>query len=163
MQWQRTITLVATACAMAAVSCAPAIRFGEIIGSYRSARCVQPIIAEGVLPPTRGWNAEVTSASGTRVIVSGTHMAGGRITVRYLPNGPELVAADAGDYVYPTDVRVNQSGTALLVKAAGSAGGLSDETWLFEWSLDDRRLVSKARVEPSVLPPECQLQKTDGL
>src|SRR5262245_44757161 len=128
MQWPRTISLLATACAMGAASCAPAIRSGEIIDGYRAARCVQPAIAEGVSPLTRGWNTEVTSASGTRVNVRGADMVAGRITVRYLPNGPELVAADAGDYVYPTDVRVSESGTALFVKT-GLAGGISHETW----------------------------------
>jgi len=97
--------------------------------------------------------------SGMKVNVRGAEMVGGRVSVRYLPDGPEVVAADAGDYVYPSDVRMSQQGTSLLVKADGLAGGIHQETWLFEYSLERRRLITKSRIDPDVLPAECELQE----
>jgi hypothetical protein len=160
MHWLRTIARVGILWAIAAGACAfPAMRSGQIIESYKSARCVQPTIAQGVSPPTRGWNADWSLPSGTRISVRGKQMAGGRVTVQYLSDGAEVVAADAGDYVYPADVRINESGTILVVKAEGLAAGIWPETWLFEYSLDARRLLSKHRVAPEVLPAECVLQE----
>jgi hypothetical protein len=40
-----------------------------------------------------------------------------------------------------------------------AAAGIWHETWLFEYSLDSRRLLSKHRVAPEVLPAECVLQE----
>jgi hypothetical protein len=86
-------------------------------------------------------------------------MVGGRIVVRYQPDGPQVVAADAGDYVYPTDVRINEAKTVLVVKAMGLAGGIRHETWLYEYDLDRRRRLSKVLVDPAVLPGECARQR----
>src|SRR5262245_40045372 len=127
--------------AIVSFSCARAIQSGEIIDHYRAGRCVEPIVVEDVSPATRGWNAQLTSASGARVNVRGAQMVAGRVVVRYLPDGPEVVAADAGDYIYPTDVRVSVARTNLIVRAAGVASGIWQEAWLFEYSLDERRLL----------------------
>jgi len=59
-------------------------------------------------------------------------MPGGRITARYTTPGRELEAANAGDYVYPSDVRFSMQTNLLFVKASGLADGITHETWLFE-------------------------------
>lgn len=84
-------------------------------------------------------------------------MVGGLITVNYRPNGPGVVAASAGDYVYPSDVRINQAETHLFVKARGLAGGIRHETWLFDYDLEGQRLLKKTLVDSAVLPEECTL------
>jgi len=121
---------------------------------------VEPNIAKGVQPPTRGWDAKVTIAGGARVTVKGADMVGGRIMVRYEPDGPELVAVQPGDYIYPSDVRLDAARRSLYVKASGLAGGIWEETWLFEYDLQRRQQVSRILVEPSVLPPECPIAET---
>ena len=82
-------------------------------------------------------------------------MPGGRITVRYMATGRELEAANAGDYVYPSDVRFNAQKNLLFVKASGLAGGINHETRLFEYDLLGQRLIESRRVKDSALPAEC--------
>ena len=87
--------------------------------------------------------------------ISGVAMPGGRIDVRFQPDGVEKVAADAGDYVYPADVRVGASAELLYVKASGSPVlGWKAETWLFEYDVRQRRQSGLALVDRGVLPLE---------
>jgi hypothetical protein len=65
------------------------------------------------------------------------------------------VAANAGDYVYPGDVRMNAQGNLLYVKASGLAGGIWQQTWLFEYDLRAERLVARQQVVDDALPCEC--------
>jgi hypothetical protein len=97
----------------------------------------------------------VTLSDGSKVMVVGYQMPGGRITVRYVATSRELEAANAGDYVYPSDVRFNAQTNLLFVKASGLAGGISQETWLFKYDLLGQRLIERQRVADNVLPTEC--------
>jgi hypothetical protein len=72
----------------------------------------------------------------------------------YGPDRAELIAVRPGDYIYPSDVRVDSASGLLYVKARGIAGGLWKETWLYEYDLVRRQQVSKLLVDPNVLPPE---------
>lgn len=65
------------------------------------------------------------------------------------------MVANAGDYIYPADVRTSADFGRVFVKADGLAGGLWRETWLFEYDVLKYRQVAKVRVDPAVLPPEC--------
>jgi hypothetical protein len=103
----------------------------------------------------------MTTAAGTAFNVRGAQMVGGRIVVRYQPSGPEVVAADAGDYVYPSDVRINEAKTILVVEASGLAAGIWHETWLYEYDLEAHRELSKTLVDPSVLPEACAMPKPE--
>ena len=75
--------------------------------------------------------------------------------VRDLKTGTESEAANAGDYVYPSDVRFNAQTNLLFIKASGLAGGITHETWLFEYNLLEQHLVERRRVEDTALPAEC--------
>ena len=122
-----------------AVSCTPAVRSGPIIEHYRAALCVEPSTAAEVSPPTRGWNADVTTAGGAKVTLRGAEMVGGRIVVRYHPGGPEVVAADAGDYVYPSDVRINEARTTFGIEPFSFLewpSAASNGFTLLAWSAD---------------------------
>ena len=107
-------------------------------------------------PHTREWETPVTLTDGSKVMVVGYQMPGGRITARYLTTGRELEAANAGDYVYPSDVRFNAQTNLLFVKASGLAGGITHETWLFEYDLLGQRLIERRPVADTVLPTECR-------
>ncbi len=87
-------------------------------------------------------------------------MVGGRIKLYFLKTGETYVAADAGDYVYPSDVRLNAESELLYVKAHGLAGGVREETWLFEYDLRARKLISRIPVRNGSLPPECPTLET---
>ena len=82
--------------------CPRTIRTGALIDQYSRAECVPVRFAPGV---SRAWDYTLKTREGIAVHVSGAEMPGGRIDVRYLSDGKEAVAADAGDYIYPADVR----------------------------------------------------------
>jgi hypothetical protein len=88
-------------------------------------------------------------------MVIGSQMPGGRIIARYVTTGREVEVANAGDYVYPADVRYDRQENLLFVKASGLAAGIFHETWLFKYDLGRHRLVERRRVADSALPTEC--------
>lgn len=134
------------------VSCHPPISHGPIIDGYKAAGCI-PVSANRI--HTREWETPVTLSDSSQVMVVGAQMPGGRITARYVTTGRELEAANAGDYVYPSDVRFNAQTNLLFVKASGLAGGITHETWLFEYDLLGQHLIERRRVADSALPTEC--------
>lgn len=126
-----------------------------IVVKYKSALCIPFSTNPTVSPHTREWSAVLTLRDGSKVTVSGAQIPGGRINVNYLTTGHQSVAADAGDYVYPADVRVDPKNDLLFIKASGLAGGMRQETWLFEYDLHRQRLVARRRVVNDQLPAEC--------
>jgi hypothetical protein len=138
------------------VSCHHPLSRGPIIDGYKAAACIAVSANRKVRGPhTREWETTLTLSDGSKVMVVGYQMPGGRITARYVTTGRELEAANAGDYVYPSDARFNAQTNLLFVKASGLAGGITHETWLFEYDLLGQRLIERRRVADSVLPAEC--------
>jgi hypothetical protein len=138
--------------------CSRVIQHGPIITEYESAECISPHLGPGITPPTHVWDRSVTDSLGQNVRILGAEMPGGRIDVRYESDGADIVAANAGDYIYPADVRIDKLRQRLLVKASGITAAFSlPQTWLFEFDLTQRRLVDRARVDPKVLPQECNI------
>jgi hypothetical protein len=116
----------------------------------------------GISGPTRAWDYTLKTHEGMAVHVSGAEMPSGRIDVRYLSDGKEAVAADAGDYIYPADVRFNQTRERLYIKASGMPAAFGGpQTWLFEYDLRQRHQTGHARVDPSVLPQECPVNNSN--
>ncbi len=76
---------------------------------------------------------------------------GGRVTVLYPKAGTASVAADPGDYIYPSDIRADYPNDLLFVRARGLAGGMSEQTWLFEYDVRRKKVIKKLRVENHVL------------
>lgn len=139
------------------ISCHRLVRSGTLIDAYRKADRVPPIFAHGVEPPTRGWDAPITIEGGVTATVEGAQMVGGRIIIRYDRDGAVVTAVNHGDYIYPDDVRLNDSHDRLYVKASGLAGGISQQTWLHEYDLKARKELHKQFVDPGVLPDECPM------
>jgi len=106
-------------------------------------------------PDTRQWDTTLTLRNGSTVVVSGMQMVGGRIEVQDVATGRRSIAADAGDYVYPSDVRVDHRSDHLYVKASGLAGGIQHQTWLFDYDLRAPGAVARLQVLDGALPPEC--------
>lgn len=119
LRQMRPISIVLLIVLIILVGCTRTIRTGALIDEYSKADCVPVRFGPGISPPTRAWDYTLKPREGMSVHVSGAEMPGGRIDVRYGPNGPEIIAADAGDYIYPADVRFGQADERLYIKASG--------------------------------------------
>jgi len=126
-----------------------------IIEHYRADGLYSVFVNPKATLHTREWDTDLALKDGSKVIVTGAANAGGRITVRYPTSGRESVAADAGDYVYPSDVRLNAQKDRLYVKASGLAAGIGQKLGLFEYDLHSQKLVDRRKVANEALPAEC--------
>ena len=139
--------------------CPRTIRTGALIDQYSRAECIPVRFAPGI---SRAWDYTLKTREGIAVHVSGAEMPGGRIDVRYLSDGKEAVAADAGDYIYPADVRFDPTSERLYIKASGMPAVFGGpQTRLFEYDLRQRHQTRHARVDPSVLPQGCPVKTSN--
>ena len=146
--------LIALLAVTALIGCTRTIRSGALIDRYIRADCVPVTFGSG--SPARTWNYPLETREANRVQVYGRAVPGGRIDVRYASDGKDAIAADAGDYIYPADVRFDRATGRLYVKASGVPAAFGGpQTWLFEYDLRQRRQTEHARVDPGVLPREC--------
>jgi hypothetical protein len=154
-QLQRAVC-VALICS--AIACGPVANLlsdAPIITRYRDAVCVPFSTHPQVTPHTREWSTTLTLRNGTKVLVSGAQIPGGRVVAFYPAEHRDVVAANPGDYIYPSDVRLDAQNDLLYVKAHGLAGGLTEQTWFFEYDLRGQRMVQRLQVKNGALPAEC--------
>ena len=137
-------------------------RDSPLIRAYRGATCVSPIVAPNVQPASRQWDRPIQLRDGRRIVVLGLQAPSGAIALRYPGATQPTVAADAGDYVYPSDVRWDRGRERLYVKAQGLEAMGGERTVLFEYDLAAQRVLGRENVEPSTLPPECPAQQEPG-
>jgi hypothetical protein len=142
-----------------AIACDPTanpVSDAPIIKKYGVAACVPLSTSPRIAPDAREWNATLTLRSGTKVLIRGAQVPGGRVEAFYPDQNRNVVAADPGDYVYPADVRLDAQNGLLYVKAYGLAGGVAEQTLLFEFDLHGQRIVERLQVRNGVLPVDCQ-------
>ena len=138
--------------ALSDAACAHAIRTGPLIDRYIQAECV-PLKAQ----PGRAWDHTLTLDDAMQVHIAGAQVPGGRIAVRFQPEGLETVAANAGDYIYPSDVRFESAANRLYVRADGRPAAFGGpQTWLFEYDLRRRQRTGRVRVALGTLPQVCE-------
>lgn len=89
----------------------------------------------------------VVLRNGTAFSIEGAQSPGGALTISDPSSGKAILAANSGDYVYPSDVRFNAETSRLYVKTQGLAGGIWPTTDLFEYDLSERRLLQRARTQ----------------
>lgn len=126
-----------------------------IIGRYNVAECVPPSKDHLTTPITREWHTRVELADGSSVLVRGTQAPGGRIQLETGAPSQTFVVANPGDYIYPSDVRIDKAHDLLYVKAAGLAGGLHGQMWLYEYDLRHKRSLDQRLVTKDALGSEC--------
>src|SRR4051812_5209684 len=90
----------------------------QIIERYRAAACIPFSRSQQVSPRTREWDTTLTLSDGSKVVVTGSDSLPGRIVnVRYPATGRVSIAANAVDYIYPTDIRIDAKKDLLSVRA----------------------------------------------
>jgi len=147
--------IAALASAISLCSCRTPTSNSPIIGKYIAAECIPFSVHPIVYPHTREWDYTMVLSNGVNTRIQGAQSVGGRITVSYGPQREFVVAANPGDYIYPSDVRMNRRDEILYVKAQGPAGGLAVETWLFEYNLKTRTILGRVQITNNILPEEC--------
>ena len=139
--------------------CSRVIRSGPLITGYEVAECIPVHVGSGNAPPARSWDYSLATSSGQVIHISGAQMPGGRIDLQYQSDAADVVAADAGDYIYPADVRVDKAKSRLFVKASGVPAAFGGpQVWLFEFDLAHRKQIDHARIDPAALPNECRIE-----
>ena len=128
----------------------------SLLAEYKAATCL-PLTTNLEIWPrtTRSWNATVTLKDGSKVTVKAATMPGGLVTVSYPASGQQFVAANAGDYVYPYDIRIDNQNDRLYIVASGLAGGIWSRTVLFEYDLAEHRETARRGVRDKDLPKAC--------
>lgn len=140
---------------ISSIGCSRAARSGPLIDSFNKAQCVPVTLGPKTGSPARTWDYMLKTPEGDAVQITGRQIPGGRIDVRYTASGKEVVAADAGDYIYPTDVRYDNG--QLYVQASGVPVIGTTQTWVFAYDLEHQRQTGHLRVDPNVLAQECSL------
>lgn len=139
----------------ALVGCPRPARSGPLINNYSRAECIPVTLGSRDSSPARTWDYKLKIREGT-FRVHGRAVPGGRIDVEYKSDGKDEIAADAGDYIYPADVRLDRANEHLYIKASGAPAAFGGpQTWLFEYDLQHRHQTAHLRVDPSALPEEC--------
>jgi hypothetical protein len=149
--------LVATAL-LALTGCAAEPATSVIIARHRAASCLPmtPPLQMSGKTPIREWHETVALRDGSEVTLDGADLLPRRIvTATYRPDGHQAIAADAGDYIYPFDLRFDRATDRLYVATGGLAGGLFTRYYLFEYDLRARKLITKRRVNERDLPAMC--------
>jgi len=126
-----------------------------LIANYTLAKCVPFAAKPTIVPRTRQWQSVLQLRDGSSVTVKGPQIPAGIVTVSFGTSDQPYVAANAGDYVYPTDIRIDPQAELLYIRADGLVAGITRETVLFEYDLRRRTLITRIRVQPTELPDEC--------
>ena len=90
------------------------------------------------------------------VRITGAQSVGGEIEIDFSSGAGDHLGVKSGDYVYPSDVRVDPIRDILYLRTYGLPA-MSHEavTWLFEVDLRKRIRTAGLEVDAAVLPPEC--------
>ncbi len=137
------------------VSCQSPISRDSVIDRYKAAVCLPPSKTLNIQPRAREWASALTLSNGNKVIVTGAQIPGGQVQVYFVSTGESFVAIDPGDYIYPAELRINAANNILYLKASGLAGGIQEQTWMFEYDLCRQRLIARVKVSNGLLPTDC--------
>jgi hypothetical protein len=152
------ITL-AGACLLAA--CSKGAREHPIITAYVTAECVPPTwFSTNGSQPVRYWKTEVARPRGGTFVIRAIQAPGGQLFLENAASGTAEFFAPRSDYVLPADVRLDRARGHVYVKLVGVDAFLPvSRTILTDVDLKGPASTSIV-VEPSVLPPECAMNKS---
>lgn len=83
--------------------------------------------------------------------VTALNTVGGEFLGQYSDESTPRMIGHPGDYVYPSDLRINPDRSTLFAKASGLAGGISPVTVLFEFDLQNRSIRHTYLVDGQLL------------
>ena len=158
--WRAGYVATLGACAVGVVSldaCATVpVRQSPVIDGYLHATCVAAHRDPRVAPPVRSWDQTLQTRGAGAVRITGAQSVGGEIKIDFSSGAGDQLGVKSGDYVYPSDVRVDPIRDILYLRTYGLPA-MSHEavTWLFEVDLRKRVRTAGLEVDAAVLPPEC--------
>ena len=110
---RRRITKASLAAGFLLCSCRPPIG-NAIIAEYSRASCVALSDQPKIHPPTREWDASLSLKNRMQVVVTASDAVGGVVSLRDVTSGKSWTAINPGDYIYPSDIRLDLDWSPLL-------------------------------------------------
>ena len=134
---------------------------GELVAAYARATCVPPHARprDSSGRTYRAWDETFDLGSGVSVRIDAACSVGGGVGGRYSDEPTPRTLASPGDDVYPCDLRIDWMQMRLYVRAQGLSSGFFERTELYEYDLQARRSPRQAVVEPTILPPQCDIRR----
>jgi hypothetical protein len=125
-----------------------------IIQEFNSCRSEIPVWSKHIYPSVHEWAVSLDLGQGLTLRISADQTVGGRFLGQYSDEQPQRVIGNAGDYVYPCDLRIDKGRGIILAKASGLSGGIAKATILFEFDITSRQLLHAYQVASELFPPE---------
>lgn len=123
----------------------------ELIAAYKSAQLVPTIPQDKtVRPEPPKWKHALNIPGLPPILIEAYGFVGGKVVATY-NDGTRYLVANPGDYVYPTEIRVDSATNKLYVFADGLAAGIWRASRIYEFDLVARRQTNKAEINPDML------------
>jgi len=122
----------------------------RLINEFTAAQSLPTLPKEkptGWEPPK--WRNEIHLNNGLQVRIEGFGFVGGEVVAIYGDDNKSRLVAHPGDYVYPSEIRIDPSRQRLYVLANGFAAGIWKETRLYEFDLVKRKQISFSHINLS--------------
>jgi hypothetical protein len=127
-----------------------------VVKSYLVATVVTPTWNPNISPSEPMWDLTLEPGNGQTVTVTAACCIGGRFLAKYGDETQPRIVGQPGDYVYPTELRVNRETRRVYGMARGLAGGIWHKTVIFEFDLVRRQQIGRVEVDDKILPPAVQ-------
>ena len=124
----------------------------KVVKAFLAAESLIPNWNQGIYPPVHNWDQTIKLNNGLSFCIRAYQCVGGRFEGKFSDEPEFKTIADPGDYVYPCDIRINIGTGYLFCKASGLAAGLYQETVIYQFDLNQRRVVQRVVVDPVILP-----------
>ncbi|MGA2230801.1 MAG: hypothetical protein ABSH22_07870 [Tepidisphaeraceae bacterium] len=125
----------------------------RVVAAFSAAQLLSPVPKDEMKPgEPRTWDQKLQLANGIQVRIEAMDCAGGNVTATYADDQKWLEVANAGDYVYPKEIRINPATERLFVLAEGVAMPFGwHDTQLFEFDLRMRKQLGHADMDPAAV------------
>ncbi|WP_291271537.1 hypothetical protein [Geothrix sp.] len=125
-----------------------------LLADYKSSQSFTPSWSTIYHPSVHQWNQSINLGNGLTLLVTATGWISGEFQGQFSDESTPRTIGHPGDYVYPCDLRYNASKKLLFAKASGLAGGIERVTVVFEYDVQQRRLLHTYHVAENLLPPD---------
>ena len=126
----------------------------KVVKAFLAARSIEPNWNPSIYPPVHNWDQSLNLHNGLSFSIKAYQCVGGKFEGRYSDEPDFKIIATPGDYIYPCDIRIDNDSKYLFCKASGWAAGIFQETIIFQFDLQKRKIFQRVIVDPRILPED---------